>query len=107
MKSSRPTATRSRPSRSRLLVIGMVAFVCCCAVKAQAPTRAQLQATFLYKFLQYVDWPAKAFSSADSPYIIGVLGNDPIGAALEETIAGEQFKGRRIEAKRFPSGSQV
>jgi hypothetical protein len=90
-----------------MLAMAMIAFVCCCAVKAEAPTRAQLEATFLYKFVQYVDWPANAFPGADTPYVIGIIGNDPLGGALDETVAGEQWKGRRIEARRFSSPSQV
>ena len=86
----------------------MIAFICC-AVNAEIPTRAQLQATFLFKFLQYVDWPAKAFSSAESPYIIGVIGNgnEPLLAALQDTVAGEQWKQRRIEAKHLSNLSQA
>lgn len=107
MQSVLTTANRRSPSRGRMLALALVAFVCCCAVKAEAPTRAQLEATFLFKFLQYVDWPAKAFASAESPYVIGMVGNDPLGAALDATIAGEQFKGRRIEAHRYSSVSQA
>jgi hypothetical protein len=103
-----PTTTIVRTSaRSRMLALAMVVFVCCCAVNAQSPTRAQLEATFLFKFIQYVDWPAKSFPKADSPYIIGILGNDPVAAAVDQTIAGEQFKGRKIETKHFANPSQV
>jgi hypothetical protein len=107
MKSAPTTAINRNPARGRMLALVMIALVCCCVVKAEAPTRAQLEATFLYKFLQYVDWPSKAFPKTDSPYIIGILGNDPVTAALDETVAGEQFKGRKIEAKHFTNLSQV
>ncbi len=90
-----------------MLALMMVAFVCCFAVRAEAPTRAQLEATFLYKFLQYVEWPATAHSNADGPYVIGVLGSDGLGGALDEIVAGEQLNGRKIEARRLSSVSQA
>lgn len=87
--------------------MAMAAFVCCFAVRAEAPTRAQLEATFLFKFLQYVEWPSRAFPGVDAPYIIGVLGNDPVAASLDEIVAGEQLKGRRIETRHCSTVSQV
>jgi hypothetical protein len=90
-----------------MLAMAMVAFVFCCAVRAEAPTRVQLEATFLYKFLQYVEWPAKAHATADGPYVIGILGSDGMGSALDEIVAGEQLNGRKIEARHFSNVSQA
>jgi len=87
--------------------MALVAFVFCCAVQAQAPTRAQIEATFLFKFLEYVEWPATSVSSPESPYIIGVLGSDPIATAVEQTVTGEQIRGHHIEARRFVDASHI
>jgi hypothetical protein len=42
-----------------------------------------LKAAFLYNFTRFVEWPAEAFESADSPFRICVLGTDPFGTRLE------------------------
>ena len=61
----------------------------------------KLKAVFLYNFVQFVDWPETAFADPQSPFIIGVLGSDPFGGTLEETVAGEIVKNRKIEVRRY------
>lgn len=56
----------------------------------------QIKAAFLYNFAQFVLWPATAFTNTTEPFQIGVLGDNPFGAALEETIRGETIAGRQI-----------
>jgi hypothetical protein len=56
----------------------------------------QVKAAFLFNFAQFVEWPATAFTNADEPFQIGVLGEDPFGAALEETVQGEAINGHKI-----------
>jgi hypothetical protein len=66
-----------------------------------APTREyQIKAVFLFNFLQFVEWPASAFPSADSPLRIGILGDDPFGPALEEAVQGETVQNRRLAIRR-------
>ena len=50
--------------------------------EAQAPLERAVKAAYVYKFLAYVDWPAPAFESPDSPVVIGVTGADAIAAEL-------------------------
>jgi hypothetical protein len=59
----------------------------------------QVQAVFLFNFAQFVKWPPRAFDDANAPLIIGVLGSNTLGGALEETIRGETVGGRRLVVK--------
>src|SRR5271163_1246273 len=43
-----------------------------------------LKAVFLLNFAQFTDWPTNAFDQPDSPLVIGVWGNDPFGAVLDD-----------------------
>ena len=52
----------------------------------------QIKAAFLFNFAQFVEWPPTAFTNADAPFCIGVLGDDPFGAALDETVQGENSR---------------
>jgi hypothetical protein len=61
----------------------------------------QVKAVFLFNFAQFVDWPAKAFPEPQAPMIIGVLGNDPFGAYLDETVRGEKVNGRQLVVQRY------
>ena len=61
----------------------------------------QLKAVFLYNFTQFIDWPANAFNNPESPFIIGILGDDPFGPYLDDVVAGEKIGSHPIQVKRF------
>jgi hypothetical protein len=66
-----------------------------------APSREyQIKAVFLYNFVQFVEWPDTAFTNAAEPLKIGVLGEDPFGAALDEAVRGETVRSRGLVVKR-------
>ena len=71
--------------------------------QAQSATEYQVKAAFLFNFAKFVEWPADAFSSADAPLQICVLGRDPFGHEFEEMIADKTVNGHRIEVIH-PSG---
>lgn len=56
----------------------------------------EIKAVFLFNFAQFVEWPKSAFPHPDAPFHIGVLGADPFGAALKQTVAGESIRGRKV-----------
>ena len=71
-----------------------------------------VKAAYLTKLGDYVDWPAGAFDSPASPLAICVVGEDPFGAALDGSAAGQQVAGRKILVRRLAvvekgSGCQV
>ena len=74
------------------------------AADAQSDTSREyrIKAAFLYNFVQFVRWPATAFSSSDAPFHIGILGDDPFGSALDDTVAGESIDGHRLSVMRSP-----
>jgi hypothetical protein len=72
------------------------------ASTATVPTREyQVKAVFLFNFTQFVEWPEDAFPSADAPLVIGVLGDDPFGAFLDETVRGETAHDRPLVVERY------
>jgi hypothetical protein len=52
---------------------------------AQAP-EYQVKAAMLYKFTLFVEWPAEAFATEASPFIVCVLGIDPFGLWLQQEM---------------------
>ena len=66
-----------------------------------AATEYQIKAVFLFNFTQFVDWPENAFSDAQTSLVIGVLGDDPFGAYLDETVRGERVKDRPLVVQRY------
>lgn len=56
----------------------------------------QIKAAFVYNFAQFVLWPSTAFTNSSQSFEIGILGDNPFGKSLEETVKGETIKGRPI-----------
>jgi hypothetical protein len=61
----------------------------------------QLKAVFLFNFSQFTKWPANSFPAQSSPLIIGVLGADPFGEALELAVANESVNGHPLSIRRY------
>jgi YfiR/HmsC-like len=62
-----------------------------------------IKAAYLYNFAMFVEWPSDAFATPDSPLLIGVVGADPFGWALERTVQGKRINKRRIVIDRVQS----
>ncbi|MCZ6872572.1 MAG: YfiR family protein [bacterium] len=60
----------------------------------------KLKAAFLYNFVKFVKWPTAAFADTNTPIVIGVLGEDPFGVALE-AIENKTIGGRQLVIKRY------
>lgn len=69
--------------------------------ESSAPSRQQVQAAFLFNFAKFVTWPDEAFKQSRDMLIIGVIGEDPFGAILEETVHDKTIQGRKLAVRRF------
>jgi hypothetical protein len=67
----------------------------------------RIKAAYLYQFGRYVEWPAKAFSDANAPFVIGILGQDPVTADLEEIAKIKRIQNRPIVIRRFATAADV
>jgi hypothetical protein len=67
---------------------------------ASSEKEFRVKAAFLFNFAKFVEWPDAAFADAQAPLVIGILGADPFGHMLDDTVAGETIGGRRIEIRR-------
>lgn len=68
---------------------------------AQPPTEYQVKAAFLYNFAKFTDWPAPAFDDASEALVIGVLGADPFGPALDAAVHGKVIHSRIVRVRRI------
>src|ERR1700721_221854 len=90
---------------------GRVAAVCLLLLAAVFPPHAasaqaavskeyEVKEAFLLNFAQYIQWPPEAFAAPTTPISIGVLGDDPFGTILEQTLQGESVQGRKFVLRR-------
>lgn len=71
------------------------------AAQTVRASASEVQAVFLFHFAQFVDWPAEAFPDPQAPLVIGILGKDPFGRVLDETVRGETVRGRTFRIDRY------
>ncbi len=76
------------------------------AQEREAPEH-ELKAALLYNIATFVEWPDEAFSDKESPFVIGIFGQDPFGPALESTLRGKTLCGRRIAVKRTSDRGEI
>lgn len=67
----------------------------------------QVKALFLLNFVKYVDWPAAAMPGANSPIIIGILGQDNFNDSLTHAVEGKNINGRAIIIKHLSSNDAL
>ena len=63
----------------------------------------QVKAAYLYYFTTFVDWPPESFAQTGNELVIGILGEDPFGRILDDTLRGKNVNNRRLVVKRFAS----
>jgi hypothetical protein len=92
----------STPRRA-LQALGAISLLLAGPVAAQTvrASATDVQAVFLFNFAQFVEWPADAFRDADAPLVIGILGDDPFGKVLDQTVRSETVRGRPFKIRRF------
>ena len=66
-----------------------------------APTEYQVKAAFLYNFAKFVNWPPDAFKDSGDTFVIGILGTDPFGDAIEAGLKGKTIQGKSLTYKRL------
>ena len=52
----------------------------------QAPLEYEVKAAFLLNFTRFIEWPDSALASADQPFSICIVGENPFGDALDRIV---------------------
>jgi hypothetical protein len=73
----------------------------------QVSKEYQIKAAFLYNFSQFVEWPASAFSNAQAPLVIGVIGDDPFGSYLDDIVRNEKVNNHPLVVQRFRRVNEI
>lgn len=76
----------------------MVLILASAAAQTAPVPEYQAKAGFLLNLAQFVSWPSQ---SSDTPFVIGILGDDPFGSYLDETVRGQKINNRALTIQRF------
>jgi hypothetical protein len=99
------------PVLARRVPILVLFLVLLLATPSAAGTRLtqeyDLKAAFMFHFTQFVDWPPEALPAGNTPFTIGILGEDPFGRSLDEIVANEAVGGHKLLVRRFQDVNQI
>jgi hypothetical protein len=105
---------RCRHEKCRLKITGLLGLCLLFSIHllhAQANTivskEYQVKAAFLFNFTQFVEWPATAFSAPNAPFVIGILGDDPFGTFIDETVTGEKIGLHPLVVQRYRDSKEM
>ncbi|AYB29081.1 YfiR family protein [Chryseolinea soli] len=102
-----PEAGRSKANVWLILFAGLLSFGAHAPSQGETSKEYQVKAVFLYNFTQFIEWPPDAFDQPDAPLVIGILGPDPFGKYLDETVQGEKVNGHPLVVQRFHTLADV
>lgn len=86
--------------RALLLAVLAVVFLWPAEICAQSAQQREydIKAAYLYRFLNYIDWPADTLPGAGGTITIGIVGEDPFGPSID-WLKGKQIKGRTLAVR--------
>jgi hypothetical protein len=97
-----------RRTQPVLIVVALACASRLLVLPAPAQTNEyQVKAAFLYNFAKFVEWPQEAFAQPDAPIVLGVLGEEPFGGALDQVIKGKAVNGHPLAIKRLKWGGKL
>jgi uncharacterized protein DUF4154 len=62
-------------------------------------TEVQIKAAYLFNFLKFVEWPSDAPAEPQGKWVIGVVGDSPVGGELKRMAEGKSVDGRSLLVK--------
>src|SRR5690349_7753804 len=92
---------RSRLWPALAILVALLYWSTAAPLSAQPSRESDLKAMFLYHLPSFVEWPAAVFAHEESPFVIGVLGDDPFGRALDDLMATAYVGKHPFEIRRF------
>ena len=67
----------------------------------------KIKAGFTCKFVKFVHWPPDVLPKKNTPFIIGILGNDPFGSVIDEAVRELTIRRRKFIIRRYSNLSDL
>jgi YfiR/HmsC-like len=74
---------------------------------ASEPLEYEVKAAFLFRFAQFVEWPADTFKEASEPFTYCTIGEDPFHGSLERTLNGKTIGQRPLRVEHLGGAGKV
>ncbi len=99
-----------RPPRRAIAILAVATLLAVSTpteAQSSTATERKVKVAYIYNFIRYVQWPKSAFSADDSPFVIGILEDDPHGRLLDHIATSKKAMGRKIVIRRFDSVDEI
>lgn len=96
--------------RTRVLGVACFLLVAACPYarsQSEGSTEYSLKLAFLYNFTKFVEWPTDAFPNASAPFEVCMVGRDPFGDHLEQSLRDRTVDNRPMAFRRSTSGDNL
>jgi len=90
-----------------VMLLSSVSFVSADLAQAQTANEYEVKAAFLYNFPKFVEWPPEALGNNGSPLVVGIIGDDPFGSAIDRIINGKSIAGHQFTIRRLKWGQNL
>ncbi len=101
-------ASLKRPNSAHAAVrLGLLLLWMSAACWGAAPSEYRVKAVFLFNFAQFVEWPPGAYKGPATPFVIGILGEDPFGSDLDSIVRGERIDQHPMVVERYRAIDEV
>lgn len=71
------------------------------AASADSAPEYEVKSAMLANFAKFVEWPEATFANAQAPVVIAVVGRDPCGRQLDDSVRDKTAGGRPIIVRRW------
>ena len=82
-----------------LILAALLSLSNCIESAGQSPTEYQVKAAFLFNFLKFVEWPEEGPTKPHTKWVIGFVGDSPVGGQMSWLFGGKNVSGRELEVK--------
>ena len=76
------------------------------AAQPRTPSEREVKSAYLYNFARFVEWPHRT-ASASTPFVVCVIGTDPLGTVLDTTLADVTVRGAKAVVRRVTATDEV
>jgi hypothetical protein len=82
-----------------LLVVSVMGTVSGLGADSTVALEYKVKAGYLFNFAKFIEWPASAFPSTNSPFVIGVLDGGEASPVMRSLFEGKRVNGRPVEVR--------
>jgi phosphohistidine swiveling domain-containing protein len=67
----------------------------------------RIRAAMLINLTKFIDWPAAKVSDAQKPFVIGYIGDEWVGRALNNLLSGKHAQGKSVVVQNISTPAQA